>query len=65
VHPRELLARNRQEAERILLAQIRLADERERGEVSEVADDRVAQPVAVKGHVRHRPADDVLEPFDL
>src|SRR6266849_3323489 len=65
VDPSELGARNRQEAERVLLAQIRLPDERKGGEVREPLEPGSAQPVPVKRHARDGPADRLLEPLEL
>jgi hypothetical protein len=61
----ELIARNRQEPERVLLAQIRLAHEGKAGEIAERARRGRPEALTVKRNARRGPADDRLEPLQL
>src|SRR5207249_8431387 len=65
VDPGNLWAGHGQEAERVLLAEVALADERKAGEIRERADPGAAQPLAVKRDVLAGPLERVLEPFEL
>src|SRR6266403_5877943 len=61
VDPRDVPARHRQEAERILLAKVGLADEREAREIRERADRGAAESLPVKRDMLDGPADGVLK----
>ena len=53
----DLTGLHREEAERVMVAQVGLPDEREPRQVVEPPDLDPAEPLAVEGHVRDRPAD--------
>src|SRR5437899_12846755 len=65
VDPRDLSTGHRQEAERVLLAKIRLADERQARQIRERTDRRGAQPPPVKRNVLDGPAVPDSEPLEL
>ena len=54
--PGDLSPGHGEQAERILLAEVRLADERKAREIGERADPGAAQPLTVKRHVLADPA---------
>src|SRR6266852_5811814 len=61
----DLSAGHRQEAERILVPEVRLADEREAREVRERDDRGGAQTLSVKRNVLDGPAERILEALEL
>jgi len=63
--PGDLSPGHGEQAERILLAEVRLADERKAREIGERADPSAAQPLTVKRHVLADPAERFLEPVEL
>src|SRR6266850_4125372 len=65
VDPRDLASGDGQEAERVLVAEVGLANEREAGEIREPADRGGAQPLAMERNARDGPAERLLDPLEL
>ena len=62
---RDLGGGHREEAERVLLAEVALPDEREPDEVVERFDGHPAEPLALEGDALHREAERLLQPPEL
>ena len=56
---------HREEAERVMVAQVGLPDDRQLRQVVETSDRDAAEPLAVEGHVLDRPADRLAKPREL
>ena len=65
VQPRELARRDGEQPERIVLPQIALARERQRGEIGEPAQSAAAQPLRVEGHALGGPGERDAQPLPL